>query len=153
MQFLKPLSEVKILDAAFCENRIVKTALESIALAVVPPVRSKNMTAGFADKRLAREWKTIEAMIRCFCRDQHDPGSGLCLECQQLLDYARIRLQSCRFGTDKATCANCPVHCYQRARREQVKVVMRYAGPRMLWQHPILSLYHWLDGFRPAPAL
>ena len=54
---------------------------------------------------------------------------------------------------EKPTCANCPVHCYQRVRREQVKVVMRYAGPRMLWQHPILSLVHWLDGFRKAPKL
>jgi len=31
-------------------------------------------------------------------------------------------------------------------------VVMRYAGPRMVWQHPILSLRHWFDGFRKAPA-
>jgi hypothetical protein len=30
---------------------------------------------------------------------------------------------------------------------------MRYAGPRMLWEHPLLSLRHWLDGFRTAPAL
>jgi len=25
---------------------------------------------------------------------------------------------------------------------------MRYAGPRMLLQHPILALRHWLDGLR-----
>ena len=37
-------------------------------------------------------------------------------------------------------------------RREQVKTVMAYAGSRMLWSHPILSLRHWLDGFRKAPA-
>jgi hypothetical protein len=29
---------------------------------------------------------------------------------------------------------------------------MRFAGPRMLWTHPILSLRHWLDGFRAAPS-
>ena len=28
--------------------------------------------------------------------------------------------------------------------------MMRYAGPRMLWEHPIMSLRHWLDGFRKA---
>jgi hypothetical protein len=33
-----------------------------------------------------------------------------------------------------------------------MKTVMRYAGPRMLWRHPILSLRHWLDGFREAPS-
>ena len=41
----------------------------------------------------------------------------------------------------------------ERARREQVKAVMRYAGPRILWRHPVLSLRHWLDGFRKAPAV
>jgi hypothetical protein len=30
--------------------------------------------------------------------------------------------------------------------------VMRYAGPRMLWQHPILSLRHWLDGWSGGRA-
>ena len=30
------------------------------------------MTGGFADKRLSREWKTIEAMINCYCRGRHD---------------------------------------------------------------------------------
>ena len=48
---------------------------------------------------------------------------------------------------------NCPVHCYQKARREQVKVVMRYAGPRMVWEHPVMSIRHWLDGFRKAPEV
>ena len=30
---------------------------------------------------------------------------------------------------------------------------MRYAGPRMLWRHPLLSLYHLLDKRREAPDL
>jgi hypothetical protein len=30
---------------------------------------------------------------------------------------------------------------------------MRYAGPRMAWRHPLLSLRHWLDGFRKAAAV
>ena len=38
-------------------------------------------------------------------------------------------------------------------RREQVRVMMRYAGPRMMWEHPIMSLRHWLDGFRRAPEI
>ena len=95
----------------------------------------------------------MAAMIQCYCRHHHEPAGGLCSECQQLLDYAGLRLERCRFGVEKPTCANCPVHCYQRERREQVKAVMRYAGPRMLWEHPILSIRHWLDGFRKAPAL
>jgi hypothetical protein len=43
--------------------------------------------------------------------------------------------------------------------REQVRAVMRYAGPRMLWRHPILALEHLWDGLfrghgvRPRPTL
>jgi hypothetical protein len=99
-----------------------------------------------ASKRLAREWRTIETMVRIYCRDRHD--GGLCPECKGLLDYASVRLERCRFGTEKPTCAKCPVHCYQKNRREQVRAVMRYAGPRMLLEHPILSLWHWVDGRR-----
>jgi hypothetical protein len=101
------------------------------------------------NRRLAREWKTVRAMIHIYCRDQH--GGDLCNDCQQLSDYVGVRLDRCRFGADKPTCAKCPVHCYQRERRDQIKSVMRYAGPRMIWEHPWLSLSHLLDGwFRKA---
>ena len=51
---------------------------------------------------------------------------------------------------DKPTCANCPIHCYKPVRKEQVKRIMRYAGPRMLLRHPILAITHQLDGLRRA---
>lgn len=108
--------------------------------------------AHFSNGRLSREFKTVTAMVRVYCRGRHGNRKALCAECQPLLDYASVRLDRCRFGAEKPTCANCPVHCYQRDRREQMRVVMRYAGPRMLWRHPMLSLGHWLDGFRRAPA-
>lgn len=107
---------------------------------------------GIASKRLARERQTLAAMIACFCEGHHHVNAGLCPECRQLLEYATRRLERCRFGAEKPVCAKCPVHCYQRLQREQVRVVMRYAGPRMPWQHPVLSLRHWLDGFRKAPS-
>jgi hypothetical protein len=100
------------------------------------------------DQRRRREWQTMRAMIRCFCRNRHGRGAPLCPECLALLDYAALRLERCRFGTEKPTCANCPVHCYQRRQREQIRAVMRYAGPRLLWQHPVLTVLHWLDGLR-----
>jgi hypothetical protein len=117
--------------------------------AITSALRGKN---NLRSARLAREWKTMSAMVSIYCRDHHEPSGGLCAECQQFLDYAHLRLERCRFGEAKPTCANCPVHCYQRERREQARVIMRYAGPRMLWEHPLLSLQHWFDGFRAAPA-
>jgi hypothetical protein len=106
-----------------------------------------------ASRRLARELTTVTAMMRIYCREHHGGETGLCVACQSLLDYGALRLDRCRFGSEKPTCANCPVHCYQRVRREQMRVMMRYAGPRMLWQHPVLAVLHWLDGFRRPPAL
>jgi len=105
------------------------------------------------NRRLAREWKTVETMVGCYCAGNHANGDRLCPECAALLDYAMVRLERCHFGPDKPTCAKCPVHCYQRQRREQMKTIMRYAGPRMIWKHPVLALRHWLDSFRPAPDL
>ncbi|HLP78715.1 MAG TPA: nitrous oxide-stimulated promoter family protein [Candidatus Paceibacterota bacterium] len=118
-----------------------------------PKMASVPWQTSFSNRRLGREWKTMVAMMNIHCQGQHGTKSGLCSECQQLLDYAAVRLDRCRFGPEKPTCANCPVHCYQRNRRDQMKAVMRYAGPRMLCRHPILSLYHWIDGFRKAPEL
>ena len=114
---------------------------------------SRAVSPSFAGKRLAREWQTIAAMVNFYCEGHHHARTALCLECRELLDYAAVRLERCRFGVEKPVCAKCPVHCYQRARREQVKAVMHYAGPRMLWRHPILSLRHWLDGFLKAPVV
>ena len=91
--------------------------------------------------------------MKIHCRDHHGASNALCGDCQELLNYANMRLDRCRFGEDKPTCAKCPVHCYQKTRREQIRVMMRYAGPRMLWEHPIRSLRHWLDGFREAPEI
>ena len=106
-----------------------------------------------AARRTNRERKTIEAMIRLFCRDQHGMKRSLCLQCAGLQAYARERLEKCPYGDDKPTCANCPIHCYKPALRQQVQTVMRYAGPRMLRHHPVLAIRHMLAGRQPAPEL
>jgi len=101
--------------------------------------------------RINREMRTIEAMVAIYCRDHHGGGGQVCADCRELLDYASRRLERCPFGADKPTCAKCPIHCYKPAMRAKAKAVMRYAGPRMIREHPILALLHWLDGFRRAP--
>jgi len=101
-----------------------------------------------------REFQTIAVMLSLSCRAHHGAtGGALCPACRDLHDYARRRLDRCRFGDDKPTCAHCTVHCYKADMRERIRQVMRWAGPRMLLRHPILSLRHLLDGraSRPAP--
>ena len=95
----------------------------------------------------------MAAMIGCYCRGHHGTGGELCADCRWLLDYATGRLQRCPFGETKPTCAKCPIHCYQPQMRERVKAVMRYAGPRMIWRHPILAVRHWLDAYLKVPPV
>ncbi len=92
-------------------------------------------------------------MTRIYCRDHHGNSRALCGECAALLDYAERRLDGCPFQEEKPACNLCQVHCYSTKMRERVKDVMRYAGPRMLLRHPVLSLYHLLDKRRPPPSL
>ena len=111
-------------------------------------------TADVEVTRRAREFRMIANMLGMYCRSHHRPTHArLCLECLELHDYARRRLERCVFGEAKPTCANCTVHCYKTSKREHIRQVMRWAGPRMLWRHPMLAVRHILDGRLPAPAL
>lgn len=94
----------------------------------------------------------MAAMVRCYCRGHHGSGANLCADCQALLCYASARLDRCRFGAQKPTCARCPVHCYAPQWREKTRAVMRYSGPRMIWRHPWLALCHWVDSYRHVAA-
>lgn len=98
---------------------------------------------------LDREFLTMSKMVDIYCSAHHD-GADRCESCSQFLDYAGVRLEKCPYGEDKPTCANCPVHCYKKEYREQAREIMRYAGPRMLLRHPVLTITHYLDGRRRA---
>jgi len=100
-------------------------------------------------KHLTREFHTMGRMVDIYCSAHHD-AEALCDDCARFLDYAEVRLEKCPYGEDKPTCANCPVHCYKKDYREQARTIMRYAGPRMLFRHPILTISHYIDGRRRA---
>ncbi len=97
------------------------------------------------NERIEREKKTIRRMIGIYCRGLHHTRNIPCPQCGQLLDYAMGCIDRCPFREDKPTCGKCPVHCYKPDMREQVRRVMRYAGPRMMLYHPILTFMHYLD--------
>jgi hypothetical protein len=106
--------------------------------------------------RMTRERRTVEAMLEIYCagqhgRSQHAMVGGLCEDCKALRDYAWQRLQRCPYQEGKTTCAKCPIHCYQPQMRSRIRTVMRYAGPRMLYCHPVMALQHVVDGFRKEP--
>src|ERR1035437_9852041 len=104
---------------------------------------SKHLIEFTTDKRFirrVRELKTIAIMVRMYCHHRHG-GTPLCADCTALFDDA------------KPNCAKCVVHCYSADMREKTRIVMRWAGPRMLLRHPILGVLHLLADHRPIPTL
>ena len=103
------------------------------------------------NRRIKREKKTICIMIKMYCKAHHHVKDNLCDDCQELLDYALLRGDLCPFKEKKPTCAKCLIHCYKPGKREEIQKIMRYAGPRMLWNHPILAILHLIDSSRKPP--
>ena len=65
-------------------------------------------------------------------------------EYRQLADYACLRLSHCPWGEKKPACKNCPHHCYTPRMREQIRMIMKWAGPRMIFYAPWATLRHLL---------
>ncbi|GKV92648.1 nitrous oxide-stimulated promoter family protein [Pectobacterium aroidearum] len=96
-----------------------------------------------------REIRTVGLMIELY--EKHHPETDDNAQYKDLFNYAIKRLERCHFGEDKPACKHCPIHCYQPARREAIKAIMRWSGPRMLLRHPILAIRHLIDDHRPVP--
>lgn len=98
------------------------------------------------EKKRKKEQFVVDEMIRLYCRKNHKvdykKNGGLCPDCKSLSDYARMRSEKCPFMAQKTFCANCTVHCYKPQMREEIRKVMRFSGPRMLFYHPILAFWH-----------
>lgn len=95
------------------------------------------------EKKRMQEKATVASMIEIYCHGVHRTKRGtLCGECQALHDYAALRTEKCPMMETKTFCSACKIHCYSKERQEQIRTVMRYAGPRMLFVHPVLALRH-----------
>lgn len=93
------------------------------------------------------EVKTIKTMVTIYCKGhRHEKyESELCEECQSLLDYANARINRCPRKEVKTFCNTCPIHCYKPEYRNKIKEVMKYAGPRLLYKHPVTATRHVLN--------
>ncbi|MBQ8563475.1 MAG: nitrous oxide-stimulated promoter family protein [Firmicutes bacterium] len=96
------------------------------------------------------EKKIVTEMIALYCKKNHKArekgrDGRFCEACEALREYAMKRSDSCPFGENKTFCSNCRVHCYKPQMREQIRQVMRFAGPRMLLHHPVLAVSHLVE--------
>lgn len=89
-----------------------------------------------------KEKRVVSEMIKLYCRKNHKTKGGLCAECNALNEYAKMRSDKCPFMETKTFCSNCKVHCYKPQMREQIRQVMRFSGPRMIFYHPVMATNH-----------
>jgi hypothetical protein len=95
--------------------------------------------------RRKREFIIVHAMIRMYCRNHHASGNELCESCEKLAQYSEQRLDRCAYGDTKPVCKDCEIHCYAPSKREEMRSVMKWSGPRMLFVHPLYTLIHLVD--------
>ena len=105
------------------------------------------------DKKREREKKMVSLMIKLYCNKKHHTRKVLCEECEQLSEYARMRSDKCPFMETKTFCSNCRVHCYKPDMREKIREVMRFAGPRMIFRHPVAAVRHVIESKREKKRL
>ena len=93
--------------------------------------------------KIQKEKETVEKFIHLYCEKKHESSSKtLCSKCQNLLEYSHQRLDQCQYREDKPTCRKCPVHCYRPIMREEIRQVMRFSGPRIVFRAPAVWIRH-----------
>ena len=104
-------------------------------------------------RRREREKRTISNMVAIYCAGHHPKsertetgyaGEAMCPRCKAIDDYCVLRTDRCRSMAVKTNCEECGNHCYAPTEREQIRQVMRYAGPRMMLHHPLAAIRHLL---------
>lgn len=100
-----------------------------------------------------REKKIVSQMIALYCKKQHGGKKELCAECEELMQYAKLRSDKCPFMETKTFCSNCKVHCYKPDMREKIREVMRYSGPRMIFTHPVTAIRHVIESKKEKKKL
>ena len=93
------------------------------------------------DKKRECESIVLQEMITLYCHKHHSKN-GCCKQCQELIDYGKVRIKNCPFMESKTFCSNCKVHCYKPEMREKIRMVMRYSGPRIIFKHPVMAIWH-----------
>lgn len=94
-------------------------------------------------EKIEKEKEVIRLMIKLYCHKKLKQ-SYIPEEYAELTEYAIRRLDMCKFGNAKSSCKKCPIHCYKKDKREEIREIMRWAGPRMIFYAPIAAIKHLL---------
>jgi len=104
-------------------------------------------------EKITKEQTVVEEMILLYCRKNHSVDCHPCSECRELILYAQDRSAHCPFMENKSFCSNCKVHCYKPEMRERIRTVMRFSGPRMIFYHPGMAMWHLISSIKEKKRL
>ena len=92
-----------------------------------------------------KDLQTLEAMGAIYCRGNHGACThdvaGLCAACRETVEATLERTENCPNG-HKGNCEDCPIKCNRGEQRENIRAIMRYAAPRMLLRHPVMTAHY-----------
>lgn len=85
-----------------------------------------------------KEKELLAIMIKIYEDGHH-------VDLTELKKYAFKRIDHCPRKEEKTFCSSCPIHCYQKIYRQQIREVMKYSGKRIIFKHPIIAIKHMLN--------
>jgi len=98
---------------------------------------------------IVREKLTIRHMVEIYCRGQRHSATGICADCGEMIRYAHERIEACPYvAQSKPACGLCRTNCFTPEMHRHFTQIMRYAGPRMMVRHPVLTVAHLWDAVR-----
>ena len=87
---------------------------------------------------IEQEKEMITLMIEMYEKGNHE-------DLTELKNYAYQRIDRCPRKAEKTFCSSCLIHCYAPSYRQKIREVMKYAGPRMIYKHPIIAIRHMIN--------
>jgi hypothetical protein len=119
------------------------------------------------DRDVAKDTRLLGDFSVIYCRGNHPDATRVplesdgaelgvygrkvpvvCEDCADLLRYAEKRRAFCP-KDPKPFCSHCDTHCYATDKREFMREVMRYSGPRSITRgHAMDSVRHLVEGRR-----
>ena len=93
----------------------------------------------------------LEAIGTIYCRAHHaecaQDAAGLCPECREVVETTLAKAQTCPYG-HSGNCQDCDTQCQRGTSKQRVKAMMRYAAPRMVYRHPLMTLSYVSKKFK-----
>ena len=109
------------------------------------------------NRQQSKDIRLIGTFVETYCAGKHGridrarfvmpDGLGyrlLCADCAGFMEYAITKRLNCPLEADKPSCKRCRIHCYSGPQRDKIRVVMAYAGRKLIVRGRIDYLWHYL---------